>query len=51
MQKPHYNGQFDLSQGKENHYIFSKFNTLYTDTPLIQTDAFYTPLSVRINGV
>ena len=40
----HYHGQFDLSLAKESHYIFSKFNPLNTDT-------FYGPLSVCINGV
>ena len=36
--------QFTMSLGKENPYIFSKFNPLNTDT-------FYGPLSGRINGV
>ena len=36
--------QFAVSLGKENPYIFSKFNPLNTDT-------FYGPLSGRINGV
>ena len=40
---PHYYGQFALSLGKESPYIFSKFNPLNTDT-------FYGPLSVCING-
>ena len=33
---PHYCGQFDFSQRKESPYIFFKFNSLNTDTPLIQ---------------
>ena len=32
---PHYYGQFALSLGKESPYVFSKFNPLNTDTPLI----------------
>ena len=32
----HYAGQFALSLGKESPYIFSKFNPLNTDTPLIR---------------
>ena len=34
---PHYYGQFALSLGKENLYIFSKSNPLNTDSPLIRT--------------
>ena len=34
---PHYYGQFALSMGKESPYIFSKFNPLNRDTPLIRT--------------
>ena len=30
-------GQFALSLGKENPYIFSKFNPLNTDTSLLRT--------------
>ena len=37
IQTPHYYGQFALSLGKENPYIFFKLNPLNTDTPLIQT--------------
>ena len=48
---PHYYGQFALSLRKENPYIFSKFNLLITDTPLIYTDTFYGLSSVRINRV
>ena len=44
IQTPHYYRQFPLSLGKESPYIFSKFNPL-------NMDAFYTPLSVHINGV
>ena len=36
--KPHYYAQFALSLGKESRYIFSTFNPLYSDIPLIQTD-------------
>ena len=39
----HSYGQFVLSLGKENRYIFSSFNPLNTGT-------FYDPLSVCING-
>ena len=31
-----HNGQFALSLGKESPYILSKFNPLYTNTPLIK---------------
>ena len=34
---PHYYRQFALSLGKESPYVFSRFNPLNTDTPLIQT--------------
>ena len=47
----HYYGQFALSLRKESPYIFSKFNRLNMDTPLIYTDTFCGPLSVRINRV
>ena len=50
-QTPHYYGQFALSLRKESPYIFSKFNPLNMNTPLIYTDTFYGPLSVRINMV
>ena len=43
IRTPHY-GQFALSTGNERPYISSKFNPLNTDT-------FYGPLSVHINGV
>ena len=36
IRTPHYHGQFALSLGKENPCVFSKFNLLNTDTPLIQ---------------
>ena len=42
------NGKFALLLGKGSPYIFSKFNLLYKDTPLIRTHG---PLSVRINSV
>ena len=32
----HYYARFSLSLGRESLYIFSKFNSLNTDTPLIQ---------------
>ena len=38
-----------MSLGKESPLIFSKFNPLNTDSP-VNTDTFYDPLSVRING-
>ena len=38
IQTPHYYGQFSLSLGKENSYIFSNLDPLNTDT-------FYGPLS------
>ena len=34
---PYYYAQFALSLGKESRYIFSTFNPLYSDIPLIQT--------------
>ena len=37
IRAPHYHEQFALSLGKESPYIFSKFNSLNTDTLLIQT--------------
>ena len=37
-------GQFALFLGKESPYIFSKFNSLNMDTPLVNTDTFYAPL-------
>ena len=37
IRTPHYHGQFALSLGKQSPYIFSKFNLLNMDTPLIQT--------------
>ena len=40
-----------MSLEKENPYIFSKFNPLNTDTPLIYTDTFLWAPGVRINGV
>ena len=36
----HYYEQFALSLGKESPHIFSKFNSLNTDTPLIRTVCF-----------
>ena len=42
------NGKFALLLGKGSLYIFSKFNLLFKDTPLIRTHA---PLTVRINSV
>ena len=44
IRTPHYYGQFALSLGKESPYIFSKFNTLNTDT-------FHGPFSVGFNGL
>ena len=44
IQTPRYYRQFPLPLGKESPFIFSKFNPL-------NMDAFYTPLSVHINGV
>ena len=44
IRTPHYYGQFSLSLGKENSYIFSKLNPLNTDT-------FFGPLSFCINRV
>ena len=38
IRTPHYYGQFALSLGKENPYIFSKLNLLNKDTLLIRTD-------------
>ena len=46
IRTPRYYGQFALSPGKESPVIFSKFNPLNTDTPLIRPP--YGPLSVRI---
>ena len=40
----HYYGQFALSLGKENPYIFSKFNPLNTGTPFIWTFSIPPPL-------
>ena len=37
IQTPLYYRQLALSLGKESSYIFSKFNRLNTDTPLIRT--------------
>ena len=37
LRTPHYYGQFALSLGKESPYVFSRFNLLNTDTPLVQT--------------
>ena len=51
IRTPHYYGQLALSLEKENPYIFSKFNPLNTDTPLIYTDTFLWAPGVRINGV
>ena len=36
IRTPHYCGLFSLSMAKESPYIFSKFNLLNTDTPLIR---------------
>jgi len=41
---PHYYGQFALSLGEKSPYIFFKFNPVNTDT-------FYDPLIVCINGI
>ena len=43
---PHYYRQFALSLGKESHNIFSKFNLLNTDTPLICTFCMAPSVSV-----
>lgn len=43
-------GQFALSLGKESPFIFSKFNPLNTDTPLVPTVSL-APSVYRINGV
>ena len=45
-QTPHYYGQFALSLGEESSYIFSKLNSLNTDTPLLRT--LYTDPSVSV---
>ena len=37
IRTPHYYGQFALSLGKESAYIFSKFNPLNKDTPLMSS--------------
>ena len=37
LQTPHYYRQFALSLGKESPYVFSRFDPLNMDTPLIQT--------------
>ena len=44
----HYYVRFASSLGKESLYIFSKFNSLNTDTPLIQD---YIPLQNRSNSL
>ena len=48
--KVHYvqvaNGKFALLPGKGSPYVFSKFNLLYKDTPLIQYVAQYPDTSV-----
>ena len=46
IQTPHYYTQFALSLGKESPYIFSKFNPINTDTPLIQTLSMAPPVSI-----
>ena len=43
IQTPHYYGQFSLSLGKENPYIFSKFTSLNMDTSLIITGSLLCP--------
>ena len=40
IRTPHYYGQFALSLGNENPYIFSKVNPLNTDTSLLRTVCF-----------
>ena len=37
IRKPHYHGQFAMSLGKESPYIFSLFDPLNADPPLIRT--------------
>ena len=46
IQTLHYYGQFALSLVKEGPYIFSKFNPLNTDTPLIRTFSMAPSVSV-----
>ena len=41
VRTPHYYGQFALPLGKESPYIFSKFNPLNKDTPLIIIRTFF----------
>ena len=45
----HYYRQFALSLGKGSRYIFSEFNPLNTDTPLIRTLSMTPSVSARIN--
>ena len=45
---PPYYGQFALSMGKENPYIFSKFNHLNSDTTSIQTLSMVPWCSYRV---
>ena len=47
---PHYYGQFALSLGNESPCIFSKFNPLNTNTPLIRT-LFMTPSVTALKGL
>ena len=46
IRTPHYYGQFSLSMAKESPYIFSKFNLLNTDTPLIRIFSMPSSMSV-----
>ena len=52
VRTPHYYGQFALPLGKESPYIFSKFNPLNRDTPLIiYKDTFYSPSVSVLTGL
>ena len=46
IRTPHYYGQFSLSMAKESPYIFSKFNLLNTDIPLIRIFSMPSSMSV-----
>ena len=46
----HYFGQFALSLGKESPHIFSKFNLLNMDFPLILTHSMAPSVSIVTNS-
>ena len=46
IRTPHYYGQFAVSLGKGSPYIFSKFNPLNTDNPLIRALSMTPSVSV-----